>query len=104
VLWSVSAAGFTVDRAAEQTITRQRVTGARHAGCYGPPKLTGEKEGNNAKPSRGSQEHERRYGGEEKRRWLELDTSAEDSGRELRNEGKRCGGVRGCPGVELTLF
>jgi hypothetical protein len=34
-------------------------------------------------------------GGDEERRWLELDAIAEERERELRNEGKRCRGVRG---------
>jgi hypothetical protein len=46
-----------------------------------------EEEGDEAKLTRGSPEHEWP--------WLELSNSAEESERELRNEGKRCRGVQG---------
>jgi hypothetical protein len=41
----------------------------------------------------------KRCNGEEERRRLELGVSARDSGKELRNKGKRCGVVGGgvCP-------
>jgi hypothetical protein len=51
--------------------------------------------GDEAKPMRGSPEHERRHDNDVDRQRLKLGVSTEESERELGNEGKRWGCSRG---------
>jgi hypothetical protein len=58
-----------------------------------PAAEAGEGGGDEAVPMRGSLGHNRQWrSDEEVQRWLEFGVSMEEGGRELRNEGKRCGG------------
>jgi hypothetical protein len=77
-------------------------TGTGHARRCGPPKLPGEGLGGRGRQGEADEGHtralavaERRHDGNEDRWLLELGASAEESERELGNEGKRCGVVWG---------